>query len=370
MKPKMIVIPVEGWFTTFQRPHHFARYFKEEYEIIVIQKKYIGGKAYGYASAQALLVDRIVNIYLLRGGGRLAWIRSFNEMIYRLQLRRSLNKLVVENSVIYTWNVADKTCLSFKNNTHLIYDAMDDWSAFDGRESVIAKCELELARQSDVVLAVSDKLFRRFSKINSNTILVRNGADTSYFRGARTHLKSPKDALYRYNQKTIIGYVGHLGGWVDSSLIAECAAKLPEFIFVVIGPGSSDTVQLLRTQQNIIYVGAVPYDQLIPYLAYFSVGLIPFVLNKLNESTNPIKLYEYLATGIPVVSTAMPEVLQYEEEGVVYVSDRNMFSQAITRAAHHADKPDLRARRFEVALNNSWKSRAKEISKSLFSLNT
>lgn len=368
MTLKIIFVPIEGWFATFQRPHHFARYLKNENEIIVIQKQYILGKTLAYTSAQINLIDKLYNIYQLRGGGKISLIRYLNSVLYHFQLARLLKQLVDDTSVIYTWNVGDTTCLERKGNALVVYDAMDDWSAFEGNDSVAAKFEEKLACEADIVLAVSQKLFERFSAINRNTLLVRNGADVSYFGRARNHVKSSGDALFPYLDKKIIGYVGHLGGWVDSSLIVECAAKLPQYLFVVIGPCSSGTANMLVSQANVLYVGALPYEKLIPYMAYFTVGLIPFKLNQLNESTNPIKLYEYLAAGMPVVSTAMKEVARYEEEGVVYVSDRENFSDAIHLAAQSSDKPKFIERRLDVALANSWESRVKDVSNAIHQL--
>lgn len=365
MRLKIIFVPIEGWFTTFQRPHHFARYFKNENEIIVIQKQYVFTKKRAYTSAQIDLIDRLYNIYQLRGGGKIGLIRYLNSFLYKLQLTRLLSQLVDDATVIYTWNVTDTTCLERKGNAIVVYDAMDDWSAFEGKESVAAMFEEQLAREADIVLSVSQKLFERFYEVNRNTLLVRNGADTDYFGQAVNHVKSDCDALHQFAHSPIIGYVGHLGGWVDSALIVDSAVKLPEYKFVVIGPCSRSTEQLLRSQPNVIYVGAIPYDSLIPYVAYFSVGLIPFILNQLNESTNPIKLYEYLAAGMPVVSTTMPEVVKYAEEGVVFVSERNEFPLAITNAVNCSDVLECVERRLKVASENSWEARVSVVTNAL-----
>jgi O-antigen biosynthesis protein len=156
--------------------------------------------------------------------------------------------------------------------------------------------------------------------------------------------------------------VGGIHDWVDVELIVETARRMPEITFVLIGPTLKSLKPKLEGIPNLLSLGPKPYSELISYMAYFTVGIIPFKLNLLNESTNPIKLYEYLGTGLPVVSTGMQEVVVYEADGVVYIADDpESFGDRIIKAIATSTDPELINRRLGIAAGNSWASRAEQI---------
>ncbi|NLF45499.1 MAG: glycosyltransferase family 1 protein, partial [Syntrophomonadaceae bacterium] len=129
------------------------------------------------------------------------------------------------------------------------------------------------------------------------------------------------------------------------------------YSFVMIGPKYN--VSEVPRHPNLHWLGFKPYSELIYYTQMFDVGIIPFKLTSMVEAVNPIKMWEYMAVGMPVVTTALPEARQYE--GLVYhSSDYNEFFSNITRAL--ADNhPDRRAQRLELARNNSWLQRTRQI---------
>ena len=156
-----------------------------------------------------------------------------------------------------------------------------------------------------------------------------------------------------------MGYVGGIHNWVDVDLIVETAKLLPDAVFVLIGPALKSLQPKFAGAGNILYLGPKPYSELIRYVSYFKVGIIPFKLNLLNESTNPIKLYEYLGAGLPVVSTSMQEVVSHAEEGIVYIADEpEAFAGKIVEAVAATDNQAYITERLRIAGQNSWASRA------------
>jgi glycosyltransferase involved in cell wall biosynthesis len=237
---------------------------------------------------------------------------------------------------------------------------MDDWAAFsETREQRLIDNENALVARADIVLAVSRKLYDRHRQLNSNTYLVPNGVDTEYFGRVREYVKRETDMLHEYRGRPVVGYVGGIHDWVDVDLIVETALLLPDTSFVLIGPALKSLKQKLEGIPNLAYLGPKPYSDLVGYMSYFSVGIIPFKLNLLNESTNPIKLYEYLGAGLPVVSTSMKEVVPHAAEGVVYVADEPAaFAERIREAVSTADDPRHVGERQRIAGDNSWEERA------------
>jgi glycosyltransferase involved in cell wall biosynthesis len=359
----MIIVPKCGWFNTFQRPHHFAKFFRERFFTeVFFELKALPHIGYGFMNEQKSLVDAIHYIRILRGD-RYKLIRAFNNPLKRFQYSRVAKCVFAACDLVYTWNVDDVEYLDYCNDKFIIYDAMDDWSAFDGIDSArIAENELRIVSKSSLVLAVSEKIRARLAKYNPNTFPVRNGVDADYFARAKTYAKTAADKLWHLRDKNVVGYIGHLREWVDTDLIVESAKRLPDIDFVIIGPGNETIRQKLSSCPNILYLGAIPYSDLIQFIAYFNVGVIPFAMNALNESTNPIKLYEYLGAGLPVVATAINETAHYAEPGVVFTSQTaDEFISMLPEAMRLCNNTQLVARRMQIAESNSWRRRVDEI---------
>ena len=156
--------------------------------------------------------------------------------------------------------------------------------------------------------------------------------------------------------KPVIGFMGGLGDWIDYGLLTELSRRLRGLTFVLVGPVTADTRSLARAT-NVHFLGEKPYRELPCYVQHFDVCLIPFRCNKLSESVNPIKLFEYLSAGKPVVSTPLPEVLPYK--GVVDIeADADGFEDAIRRnlSATGVDAKKIESRR-SVGRANSWNAR-------------
>jgi glycosyltransferase involved in cell wall biosynthesis len=154
----------------------------------------------------------------------------------------------------------------------------------------------------------------------------------------------------------VAGFVGGISDWVDVSLIAAAARQLPEVNFVLIGPVLAD-VSCFTGMDNVRLLGAKPYKNLPAYVRNFDVCLVPFKINKLTESVNPIKMFEYLAAGKPVISTPLPEVLAYRD--VVTIAEGEQETVAGIRAALEptAHSGISIGRRQQVARENSWDAR-------------
>jgi len=160
-------------------------------------------------------------------------------------------------------------------------------------------------------------------------------------------------------KKPILGYVGEIAWWFDFDLIRDLATQNPDWSIVLIGQTHEARANELGQIPNIHLLGRKPYSELPAYLSRFDVCLLPFKINDLTSAVNPVKLYEYLAAGKPVVSTPMREVLKYRD--VVSVAAPDEFSTAVSSLLQSGSEAVLVQRRQEVAKSNSWEMRVEEI---------
>jgi len=235
----------------------------------------------------------------------------------------------------------------------LVFDTVDEPS---GEFIHLARNYHRALKNADVVLATSEKLYNMASAVNPHTYLVPNGCDYEYFsQAAGRNLPVPDEM--KNLPRPIIGYMGAVASWCDLKLVESLAAVFSDSSIVMLGPLYN--VSTVPERPNLHWLGHIPYERLVNYVQLFDVGIIPFKLSSMVEAVNPIKMWEYLAAGIPVVSTAFPEAQKYGEL-VLCSADEAAFMRNI-RHALEGNNPDLRARRMHLAWNNSWSLRARRI---------
>jgi len=235
----------------------------------------------------------------------------------------------------------------------LIYDCMDDWDTFLNIGSFNRSEELDLAKQCDLLLVSSQGLLEKFERRGLEPVLVRNGADFEFFQSARSN------DLLAETPAPIVGYFGAIADWIDLDLVYGVARLRPKYSFVLIGEVFNRDVSKLMSLKNVFLLGNKSYREIPSYLFHFDVCIIPFLLNKVTHATDPVKLYEYLSLGKPVVATDMHELRRCSD--LIYIaSTAEEFATAIDIAVHENDK-SLQARRSVFALENTWAQRVSVI---------
>lgn len=214
----------------------------------------------------------------------------------------------------------------------------------------------ELLEKCHIVLTVSRPLFNDFIKRHPNVHLVRNGVDYDFFANAITN-EMPEDI--KKISKPIVGFYGALAPWIDWMLIEELAARNPNVSFVFIGPTIAMKTENLPQQHNIYFLGHKPYGELPRYAVNFDICILPFKKTRLTSYVNPVKIYEYLAMGKPVVATDLPEIM----EMLPYVNaagSRNEFQRELSKCLQQEDNNLIEARK-GFALKNTWAERVRQI---------
>ena len=189
----------------------------------------------------------------------------------------------------------------------VLYYCVDDFASFSGydRQQVL-RDEAALCRRADVVVTTSLALQEAKQSLNPHTLMVSHGVDYEHFRSALTR-SWPEPADLAGIPHPRLGFFGLIRDWVDLDLLAEVARRRPAWHFVLLGDSTID-LGPSGGLPNMHFLGRKPYGDLPAYCAGFDLGLVPFRINELTRAVNPIKLREYLAAGLPVVSTPLPEV--------------------------------------------------------------
>ncbi len=244
-----------------------------------------------------------------------------------------------------------------------IYYCVDDLASSSPAARKIVPSEERLFAEADVVFVTSERLRQRAAQFTDRVHLFPSGVNLELFEDARQSAVEPP-ADVRALRRPVIGYVGGLHQWVDQDLLAAVAAGMPDATFVFVGPEQTDVAKLRRCP-NVRLLGTRPHDELPRYVKAFDVGIVPYRLTEYTANVYPAKVNEYLAVGIPVVATELPEIRRFNAmhgDVVDVANDPQAFSRAIRSALQDSSPPEVE-RRIAVAHENSWTARVAGMSR-------
>ncbi|MBB5150474.1 glycosyltransferase [Ureibacillus thermosphaericus] len=217
--------------------------------------------------------------------------------------------------------------------------------------------------ENTIVVASADTLYREVLSYRTKKIeLVTNGVDYSHFNIPYSHNNIPieiKDVVNK--KKPIIGYFGAFASWFDYELIIKLAINKPEYEILLIGWNYDNSILNYGFEnfENVTIIGPIDYQFLPEYAVHFSISTIPFVLNQITESTSPIKLFEYMALGKPIVTTNLKECRKYKS--VLIAENHDDFINKLDIALKLSTDKDYQNILAKEALENTWEAKAKAI---------
>ena len=236
--------------------------------------------------------------------------------------------------------------LKEKLGCRVIFDVLDDFAQFSNVSRARVGEERKLAGSADLVLATSQILYDKCAARGKNAVLLPNAGDYDHFAGYR-------DPPARY-ARPVVGYFGAISDWFDTELVGYLAERRPQYSFVLIGHTFGADVSALEGLPNVHLLGEKPYADLPAYLHGFDACIIPFKDTELIRATHPVKVYEYMAAGKPVVARDMPE-LRPMSLCAVAASDEE-FAAKLDEAVSEGD-PAAASARAEFARRNTWEDR-------------
>ena len=285
-------------------------------------------------------------------------VRKFNRKFLVSQVKKAMRKMNFKNPVNMVFNPAAGLLAGKLGEEQLIYYCVDEYTAFTGAANGLREIEVELFEKADAVIVSAEKLFDDKKKYNENTFIIRHGTDWNHFRTALDDATEiPADI--KDLPKPIIGFHGLLADWVDFELIKKTAKRFENGSVVLIGKIAVDAerkIKILENIENMHFLGRKPYETLPAYCKNFDVAINPFEINELTLAANPLKVREYLAAGLQVVSTDIPEVriLEYCLIG----EDHDEFIEMIEFAL---ENPKPREEISDSIKTESWESKIDEL---------
>ena len=285
-------------------------------------------------------------------------VRMANRELLRVQVKRAMKQLRFQRPISWSFLPASAPVSGTLGEEFVVYHCVDEFSAFsDTNGRHIAELEERLLRKADLVITSAERLRENKAKVNPNTVLVRHGTDYRHFvKACDASTEIPEDIANL--PKPIIGFFGLVADWVDQEAIIATAKAHPEGSVVIIGKVAPDCdATALKAVPNIHLLGRKSYASLPGYCKAFDVALMPFTVNELTLNANPLKVREYLAAGLPVVSTDIPEV---RKVGLCKLATSTEdFVRKVDECL--AEGPGPNRERAERIFHESWDARVEEI---------
>ncbi len=310
--------------------------------------------------------DRMVQLTpLVIPGARGAACQALNRWLVAKQIRRAVHMVQRgRNLPVQLWTFAPDVAYlaDALPREHLVYYCVDEYTEFeDFDRETVAAAERRLMECADVVITTSSTLYQTKRQWHANTHLVRHGVDVAHFRQALdTKLAEPADL--RACNGPILGFFGLIHHWIDCDLLADVARLRPGYSFVLIGADHRRHAGLAALK-NVHLLGRRPYAELPAYCKAFDAALLPFARTRMTRNVNPIKLREYLAAGLPVVSTPLPEAERYQPD-VMIAADPAAFARSCDTAVRLSSLSQRIARTRTVA-DETWDAVVERLSRAV-----
>jgi glycosyltransferase involved in cell wall biosynthesis len=288
-------------------------------------------------------------------GGR--WVNALNQAVIRPQLLRILRHLGFNHPILFLGSAYALPLVDHIPHRLLVYHCSDDYTLVPTFPKSFSEIETELIRRCDVIITTAEELRRVKAHLNPNIFTVTNGADVKHF--SRTQDPETPIASELVNlPRPVVGYIGSVFRWINQKMVAYAAKQRPGWSFVFVGPLQTN-ISSLQKLPNVHFLGPRPYTALPSYLKGFDVATVPFVINEVTLRASPIKFYEYLASGLPIVATRLPDFEPFEHLAWLIRTPEEFVAgleQAVQNDSLHARKL-----RMIEARKHSWEARFQQI---------
>lgn len=260
-----------------------------------------------------------------------SFLRKINDKFIVFWSKYYAKKYNFNDSILLFYEPRFVSVIGQLNERLVWYEIVDDRLQFDEIHSWYLQYIEKLLKKSNVLTTSSKILYQKFSQNFKNIFYIPNAVDPQHFH-LNEKISSPND-LKNINSP-IIGYVGTIGEWFDFELIQKILNEYPDYSIVILGYVNSKfkkSIHALGKFKNFHNLGIKSYLDLPQYLQQFSCCIIPFKINELTNSVNPLKLYEYSAAGKNTISTNLPEIQEFSD--IVYLAkDHDEFLNMIPKA--------------------------------------
>jgi teichuronic acid biosynthesis glycosyltransferase TuaH len=349
-KEIIIFRPVVDWnIPLLQRPQHIAKNLAEQ------------GFLYFYCTPN--VYDSVNGFVELSNG---CYLTDKFQLLMKIDHRKIIHIYAADTQC--TWDFIEDN-LTARNV--ILYEYIDEiHKDISGREvcpSLLDRHNKVMRSKEIICIASADKLYRDVEIYrNKNLFLVTNGVDVDHFSIAKIRENIPKEIKSIIDsKKPVIGYFGALAKWVDYELIIKLAKERPNYEILLIGWNYDRSIEKypMANYPNIKVLGPINYKVLPQYACWFSVSIIPFRINDVTKSTSPVKLFEYMALGHPIVTSDMPECRKYRASLVAKSHDD--FIRKVDLALMKREDSGYLDFLRKDSKSNSWVKKSQDISRIL-----
>jgi UDP-galactopyranose mutase len=347
------------WNFVFQRPQHLLRRAARDGTVLYIEEPM---PAAGPASMAVQRDETGVLIAVPRLDEHAT--PAAQQQAHQRLVRAAIREHVGEHYVLWLYTPMALPLTPQLRPAAVVYDCMDELSAFAGADPDLPARERDLFRLADVVFTGGRSLFEAKREWHPNVHAFPSSVDVDHFAQARTRGVDPPDQAGIAHPR--LGFFGVLDERMDYGLIADVARLRPDWQLVLVGPTAKIDPQDLPRAANLHYLGPQTYHDLPAYIAGWDVAMLPFAHNDATRFISPTKTPEYLAAGKPVVSTAIRDVVDpWGQRGLVRIADgAAAFVAAVDQALREDGDPRRRAADAvlaEMSWDRTWAGMARLI---------
>lgn len=334
------------WNFVYQRPQHLLSRFAQYMRVFFIEEAVTGASKDHYKIEQPSANIWVITPHLQNTNDP----DSHHALLEKI-LSYAITHFDIRNYIAWYYTPMAYSFTKNLNPALTVYDCMDELSNFAFAPAELKELEAELFDKADIVFTGGNSLYEAKKNKHHNIFPFPSSIDKKHFMQARKFRKQPLKT-----DKPTIGFFGVVDERMDVNLLGNIARLKPNWNFVVIGPVVKIDPATLPKLDNIQYLGNIPYQELPKHIATWNIAMMPFAINDSTKFISPTKTPEYLAAGLPVISTAIRDVVDpYGINGLAYIIDT---PEEFVKAAEH----QLNSNRYDDWLkdvdnflaNNSW----------------
>jgi glycosyltransferase involved in cell wall biosynthesis len=349
MPDNLICLSHLRWDFVYQRPQHLLNRFAKNQKVYFYEEPIFDSEGNSYLSISNRGKNVEIVVPHLKPGLNESQITGTLEILFD----QFIENFELENCLFWYYTPMALKYTSKHKPKLVVYDCMDELSAFKFAHSDIISLEKQLMAKADLMFTGGHSLYEAKKQFHDHIFPFPSSIEKKHFEKSRT-CGEAEDQQKIAGIK--IGFFGVIDERFDIELIKNIAQKRPDWQLILIGPVVKIDESTLPRDKNIHYMGQKSYDQLPNYLCGWDIALIPFLLNESTRFISPTKTPEYLAASVPVISTPIRDVINpYGIQKLVYIcNDCDEFVEAIEKELTTESKEEWLNQVDQFLKHNSW----------------